>query len=102
MKKSLLALAVLLAMAGCSEPEAPQQSQASNAAASAESPQTLAPLSEETTESQQLTAWLDEQFTEELSFSPQRRTRLGDKTDYDKLDDVSEAAMDRVLECLIS
>ncbi|MDP1757298.1 MAG: DUF885 family protein, partial [Pseudohongiella sp.] len=98
MKKSLLALAIVLAIAGCSEPEAPQQSLASDAAASAESPLTQAAVNEETTESQRLTAWLDEQFTAELSFSPQRRTRLGDKTDYVKLDDVSEAAMDRLLE----
>lgn len=49
-------------------------------------------------ESQRLTAWLDAEFEEDLDFSPQWRTRLGDKTDYDKLDDVSEAALDRRLQ----
>lgn len=48
-------------------------------------------------ESERLTLWLDEQFAEELDFSPQRKTRLGDKTDYDKLDDASEAAGERDL-----
>jgi uncharacterized protein (DUF885 family) len=57
----------------------------------------LAQVSDENTESQRLTAWLDEQFAEELDFSPQRKTRLGDKSDYDKLDDASEAASERAL-----
>ncbi|MGQ9426422.1 DUF885 domain-containing protein [Gilvimarinus sp. F26214L] len=51
-----------------------------------------------TQESERLNAWLNEQFEEDLDFSPQFRTRLGEKKDYDKLDDVSEAAMDRHLE----
>jgi uncharacterized protein (DUF885 family) len=48
-------------------------------------------------ESERLTVWLDEQFAEQLDFSPQWKTRLGDKTDYDRLDDVSEAADEREL-----
>ncbi|MEX2130024.1 MAG: DUF885 domain-containing protein [Pseudohongiellaceae bacterium] len=49
-------------------------------------------------ESQRLTTWLDEQFEQELDFNPQWRTRLGDKKDYDKLDDASEAADDAALD----
>lgn len=49
-------------------------------------------------ESERLNAWLDAEFEEDLDFSPQWRTQLGDKTDYDKLDDVSEAALDRKLQ----
>lgn len=49
------------------------------------------------TESERLTAWLDEEFATLLDFSPLTKTRLGDKSDYGELDDVSEAAMDREL-----
>ncbi|MGV3593383.1 MAG: DUF885 domain-containing protein [Gammaproteobacteria bacterium] len=49
-------------------------------------------------ESARLTAWLDEQFAQELAFSPEWKTQLGDKSDYDKLDDVSEQELDRQLE----
>ena len=41
-------------------------------------------------ESARLNNWFDEQFEEQLQFSPQTRTRLGDKTDYDRLNDASE------------
>ena len=33
--------------------------------------------------------WLDEQYDEQLDFSPQTRTQLGEKTDNDKLNDFS-------------
>lgn len=49
-------------------------------------------------ESARLNVWLDEQFEQALDFSPQFCTRLGDERDYDRLDDVSEAAQDRQLE----
>lgn len=49
-------------------------------------------------ESARLTAWLDEQFEQELAFSPEWKTQLGDRSDYDKLDDVSEQEFDRQLE----
>ena len=48
------------------------------------------------TESERLNAWLDAEFAEYLDFWPMSKTRLGDKSDYDKLGDVSMAAMDRV------
>ena len=49
-------------------------------------------------ETRRLTDWLDEQFDEMLQFSPEFKTRLGDKSDYDKLDDRSETALLRQLE----
>ena len=39
-------------------------------------------------------AWLDDEFEEELRFSPLTQTRLGRKADYGELDDVSETAQD--------
>ncbi|MCP5347478.1 MAG: DUF885 domain-containing protein [Gammaproteobacteria bacterium] len=50
------------------------------------------------TETERLNVWLDAQFEEMLAFSPEFRTRLGDKTDYDQLDDRSEAAAERELD----
>jgi uncharacterized protein (DUF885 family) len=38
-----------------------------------------------------LNVWLDAQYEEQLDFSPETRTRLGDKTNYDKLDDYTLA-----------
>ncbi len=56
------------------------------------------PVAVASSESQRLTAWFDEQFETYLAFSPMARTRLGDKRHYDQLDDVSEAAMNRLLQ----
>ncbi len=53
-------------------------------------------------ETANLTAWLDEQYEQQLAFSPQTRTTLGDKTDYGELDDQSLAALDEELEWLQS
>jgi uncharacterized protein (DUF885 family) len=96
MKKSLLSIAVLIALTACSDQGAPAQTTTSAAPESAVEASKAGVM--QLNESQRLTNWLDAEFEEELSFSPQWRTRLGDKTDYDKLDDVSEAAMTRILE----
>lgn len=45
-------------------------------------------------ESTRFIAWLDDKFNEQLDFSPMTKTRMGDRSDYDQLDDVSEAALD--------
>ncbi len=42
--------------------------------------------------------WLDDQFSAYLDFHPLSRTRLGDRKDQDKLDDVSVEAMQALLE----
>ncbi len=58
-----------------------------------------APSAEEIqSETARLNQWFDEKFEEQLDFSPIQRTFLGDKTDYDKIDDLSEEAQDEQLE----
>ncbi|HNR77848.1 MAG TPA: DUF885 family protein [Parvularculaceae bacterium] len=49
-------------------------------------------------ESARLNAWFDAKYEEQLDFSPIRRTFLGEKKDYDKIDDLSEAGEDAQLE----
>ena len=49
-------------------------------------------------ETARLNAWFDARNDEALASSPMARTGLGDKRDYDKIDDMSEAAQDRALE----
>src|SRR5690606_17541712 len=48
-------------------------------------------------ESQRLNAWFEQKYEEELRFSPIRLTFLGRKELYDRLDDMSEQAMDQQL-----
>lgn len=84
-----LALLSATALAACGKKEAP-------AAPVAAAP--AAPTAEEiAAETDRLNAWFDAKFEEQLDFSPIQRTFLGDKKDYDKIDDVSEAAQDRQL-----
>lgn len=86
----LLTLALLssAALAACGKKETAP-------VASVEAP---APTAEEiAAETDRLNAWFDAKFEEQLDFSPIQRTFLGDKKDYDKIDDVSEAAQDRQL-----
>lgn len=49
---------------------------------------------------ERLHAWLDEQYTEELRFTPEKLTSLGSKLLYDKLDDYSVAGEQRRLQWL--
>ena len=49
-------------------------------------------------ETARLNAWFDARSEETLVVSPMARTGLGDKRDYDKIDDMSEAALDSSLE----
>ncbi len=49
-------------------------------------------------ESEKLNVWLDEEFAEYLDFSPLAKTRLGEKSDYDKLDDASEVSRIEVVQ----
>lgn len=57
---------------------------------------TVATIDCATTQTECLNAWFDEKFEEELSFSPQRQTGLGRKTDYDKIDDYSVEGMQKL------
>ncbi|MGJ8688272.1 MAG: DUF885 domain-containing protein [Gammaproteobacteria bacterium] len=81
---------ILSLFVACSEPQV------------ATAPQQSAPQAETETfnETHLLNTWLDAQYEEQLGFSPQTRTRLGDKTDYDKLDDYTLAGQLRELEWL--
>ena len=54
----------------------------------------------QTSETERLNAWFEQKFEEQLDFSPMMKTALGRKDDYDRLDDVSEAALDEQLEWL--
>jgi uncharacterized protein (DUF885 family) len=62
--------------------------------------QTAAPAaasSQAQSEDARLSAFFDQAFQERIALSPQQMTGLGLKTDYDKLDDVSDAASTRAL-----
>lgn len=48
-------------------------------------------------EDARLNAFFEQAFQARIALSPQQMTSLGIKTDYDKLDDVSDAAADRAL-----
>ncbi|HEV7693504.1 MAG TPA: DUF885 domain-containing protein [Hyphomonadaceae bacterium] len=78
----LMAIAVI-ALAACA-PSAPAKPAVDMAAVKAES--------------DQLTAYLNAEYEEELEMSPESLTRLGRKEQYDKLDDYSEAAEQKKLE----
>ena len=81
-----VAVVLLGVLAACSEPTN-QQSEAVVVVATQ-------------SETHRLNAWLDEQYAEQLETSPMTKTRLGDKSDYDELDDFSLAAEERDLEWL--
>lgn len=65
---------------------------------STSAPNGTAPVSysadEIATETARLNAWFEEKFEEEIAFSPLQQTFLGRKTNYDKMDDVSQEASD--------
>lgn len=86
--RHLLLTAFLASLVACSEapPPAPEAQVFNDRQAAAEA------------ETRRFNVWLDEQFQQELDFSPEWKTSLGDKSDYDKLDDVSEAEQDRQMQ----
>jgi uncharacterized protein (DUF885 family) len=49
-------------------------------------------------QSQRLNDWFQTQFEQDLKDSPQTQTRIGDKTDYDKWDDISATAEEKRLQ----
>lgn len=92
----LLLLPLILILMSCSEEPAPAGER------SAASPPTpaAADLSVAEEETRRLNDWLDAEYEESLDFSPMTRTILGDKTDYDQLNDYSEAAETEELQWL--
>jgi uncharacterized protein (DUF885 family) len=49
-------------------------------------------------ETARINAWFDSKYEEQLDQSPMTRAYAGEKKDYDKIDDLSEAATERALE----
>ncbi len=83
---------LLLVLVACGDNSTPTTSTPAPAAP----PQAVPGLSE----TERLNAWLDEQYEEQLDFSPQTRSVLGDRTDYDRLNDQTLAAGERNLQWL--
>ncbi|MEX0963258.1 MAG: DUF885 domain-containing protein [Pseudohongiellaceae bacterium] len=86
-------LSLIVIFAACSEPE--QNSQLASDSATVAQAETLDRVAAQTV---RLNAWFDEQYAEQLDFSPQTKTRLGDKSDYDRLNDYTVAAEDEQLQ----
>jgi uncharacterized protein (DUF885 family) len=95
MRLSIFPLLVLLA--ACSEQGSNQQSAVETVSTGSAQTQmgTIDAVAEETA---RLNAWFDEKYAEQLDFSPQTKTRLGDKTDYDILNDYTIASFDEQLQ----
>jgi len=81
-----LVLPLLLLLVACGESQPQQTAQPA--------PEPVAQVSE----TERLNAWLDEEYEEQLDFSPQTRSVLGDKTDYDKLNSSTLESAEEVLE----
>jgi len=65
-------------------------------AAAAQSPASAAPAVD--AETARLNAWLNAKYEAQMAASPMARSYAGEKKDYDKIDDLSEAAAARQLE----
>lgn len=87
MKKITKSLLVLLLIAGFTACEGDKKETAKN--------YTEAEVAEH---SKRLNDWFQEQFKQDLKNSPQMQTRIGDKTDYGKWDDISPAADEKRLQ----
>ena len=83
--RKLFAVLLIGLLVGCASNARPNQPVLPTAAVTPEL------IERETT---RLNEWFDARFEEQLDFSPQTKTRLGRKDDYDKLNDVSETAQD--------
>ena len=89
----LFLFSFILILAACSEQEAIQESVAETVNADATQIQSDTAV----TETVRLNDWFDEQYAEQLDFSPQTKTRLGDKSGYDSLNDYSSGGSDEQL-----
>ena len=92
MQRLLPVAAISLLLCACGAKEA--SSPAPDASAAPPAAPASAPAK---TDDQRLAEWFDARYEEQLDFSPTTRTQLGDKKDYDKIDDGSEAAEDAQL-----
>jgi uncharacterized protein (DUF885 family) len=87
-----LALALPLGLAACKQPtgDTPSTETSAPAARTTEAVRQA--------ETARLNAWFEEQYEEQLKFSPIRLTFLGRKELYDQIDDVSDAAIRKQLD----
>ena len=92
----LFLLSLMLMLAACSEQESNQQLVAEPVNANDTEIQSDA-IDSVALENARLNTWFDEQYAEQLDFSPQTKTRLGDKSDYGILNDYSVAGSDERL-----
>lgn len=90
MKRALPLLPLLLASA-CAVADAPPPVIAAPAPAAS----SAAPAAAASAQDARLTAFLDEAFQAQVALSPQTQTALGLKTNYDRLDDNTEAGRER-------
>ena len=91
MRKLLAALLCSAALISCGKQDA--------AAPSTQATEAAVPSAKAVAaETERLNQWFAERWEEQLAFSPIQRTILGQKIDYDKIDDLSEAAEDKQLE----
>lgn len=91
MRRLTLILLSSVALLSCAKKEAaaPAQEETSQAASEAT----------RAAETARLNAWFEARWTEELAFSPLRKTQLGIKdADYSKIDDFTEAGQDLILD----
>ncbi|HEX6999826.1 MAG TPA: DUF885 domain-containing protein [Gammaproteobacteria bacterium] len=103
MRRLLALLAFSAWIAACDgggEPPAspPPAGARPSAPAPSPAPSSVATPAQLERETERLNEWLDARFEEQLAFSPMQQTMLGRKTDYDRIDDVSEEAQDAQFE----
>ena len=84
----LFLFSLILMLAACSEQESNQQLVAEPVNANDTEIQSDA-IDSVALENARLNSWFDERYAEQLDFSPQTKTRLGDKSDYGILNDYS-------------
>jgi uncharacterized protein (DUF885 family) len=92
----LFLFSLILIVAACSEQDSNQQLVAETVNANDAEIENGA-IDSAALENARLNNWFDEQYVEQLDFSPQAKTRLGDKSDYDILNDYSVAGFDEQL-----
>ena len=92
MRHSLLAFLTVAVLGACGNPG----DETATAPAADEPAKTAAPDAT-ASETARLNEWFEARWEEQLDFSPVRKTFLGRKDDYDKIDDLSEAAEDEQL-----
>ena len=92
----LFLFSLILMLSACTEQESNQQLVAETVNANHNEIQNDA-IDSAALENARLNTWFDERYDEQLDFSPQTKTRLGDKSDYGFLNDYSIAGADQQL-----